>query len=317
MKTTTNLGFKKPEASDYITTDAFNENADKLDKILPQKADLDPDTNKLKAEQFPDAALSGASEKETLADADSVVIVDSSAEGAKKRVLWSKIRALFALAKHASQHATGGSDPIVPADIGAAAANHTHSAGNINSGTLDSARLPTVPLTKGGTGQTSAASALYALINGSSALTASGLATGDILALGDVSAAAGKKVTLANLFTFLQNNLGAARIEVGSYVGTGVDGSANKNSWTFSFPPKVVLIQRDLDSSSYNHNSLAIFLTDRIGGVVIGGATNGGGTYGIGCGSSSLTGNTFEWWDTNKGDQMNVAGSTYTIIGIG
>lgn len=47
---------------------------------------------------------------------------------------------------HASQHASGGSDPITPAAIGAAASSHNHSATNITSGTLAVAR--------GGTGQT-------------------------------------------------------------------------------------------------------------------------------------------------------------------
>lgn len=45
-------------------------------------------------------------------------------------------------------------------NLGAAAASHTHAAGNITSGTLNAARLPTVPIAKGGTGATSAATAL-------------------------------------------------------------------------------------------------------------------------------------------------------------
>ena len=40
-------------------------------------------------------------------------------------------------------------------DLGAAPTSHTHGAGDINSGTLSSDRLPTVPVTKGGTGKTS------------------------------------------------------------------------------------------------------------------------------------------------------------------
>ena len=38
--------------------------------------------------------------------------------------------------------------------------SHTHSASNISSGTLSSSRLPTVPITKGGTGATTAEGAL-------------------------------------------------------------------------------------------------------------------------------------------------------------
>ena len=74
MKTTPNLGLKKPEGSDYLTPDAFNENADLLDETLPKKADLDPTTGKLSAEQFPDDALNLAKEKASMVASDGVVI---------------------------------------------------------------------------------------------------------------------------------------------------------------------------------------------------------------------------------------------------
>lgn len=56
-----------------------------------------------------------------------------------------------------------GNVNITPANIGAAAASHNHSASNINSGTLSTDRLPTVPISKGGTGATTAAGARNAL----------------------------------------------------------------------------------------------------------------------------------------------------------
>lgn len=43
---------------------------------------------------------------------------------------------------HASSHASGGSDPITPAAIGAAASSHTHAGADIASGTVAYARLP-------------------------------------------------------------------------------------------------------------------------------------------------------------------------------
>jgi hypothetical protein len=43
---------------------------------------------------------------------------------------------------HKASHATGGTDALSPADIGAAATSHTHAAADITSGTLDIARLP-------------------------------------------------------------------------------------------------------------------------------------------------------------------------------
>lgn len=46
------------------------------------------------------------------------------------------------------------------ADLGAAAEAHKHSASDVTSGTLNSARLPTVPVSKGGTGATTASAAL-------------------------------------------------------------------------------------------------------------------------------------------------------------
>lgn len=54
---------------------------------------------------------------------------------------------------------TAKSVNITPANIGAAPAAHTHSADDINTGTLNSNRLPTVPVSKGGTGATTAADA--------------------------------------------------------------------------------------------------------------------------------------------------------------
>jgi hypothetical protein len=48
---------------------------------------------------------------------------------------------------------------ITPANIGAAPSTHEHAAENITSGTLASDRLPTVPVAKGGTGATDAATA--------------------------------------------------------------------------------------------------------------------------------------------------------------
>lgn len=54
-------------------------------------------------------------------------------------------------------------DHVHPVDTSRAAASHTHAAGDINSGTLNSDRLPTVPVSKGGTGQTTVAAARNAL----------------------------------------------------------------------------------------------------------------------------------------------------------
>ena len=113
------------------------------------------------------------------------------------------------------------------ADAVYAALSHTHAAGDITSGTFDAARIPslntskltagTLSVARGGTGQSTVAAALSALINGASALDATGLATNDYIGVRDTSATTGKKVTTADLATFI---LGSQR-PTGTYIGTG------------------------------------------------------------------------------------------------
>lgn len=53
----------------------------------------------------------------------------------------SGVPSTFAPSAHKSSHATGGSDALTAADIGAAATSHSHAASDITSGTIDTARL--------------------------------------------------------------------------------------------------------------------------------------------------------------------------------
>ena len=69
-----------------------------------------------------------------------------------------------------------GNVNITPANIGAAAASHNHTASNITSGTLSIDRLPTITVAKGGTGATTAAVArtnlgVYGMASGTAAPT--------------------------------------------------------------------------------------------------------------------------------------------------
>ena len=196
MTTTTHLKLKKPDASDYADVAVLNENADALDAALHAleegKASLGED-GKVAPEQLPDmdiqALLADAQLKESLVDNDAVVVTDSAAGNAIKRVLWSKIKGLFALASHhhaASDINSGTLDGARIPDLAAS---------KITSGTLDGARIPdlaaskitsgTLPVSIGGTGQTTitpgiTTSALRAIYGGTSSMTASStsLATG-------------------------------------------------------------------------------------------------------------------------------------------
>ncbi len=110
----------------------------------------------------------------------------------------------------------------------------------------------TVPLTRGGTGQTSAAAALYALINGSTALSSSGIATSDYLAVGDVSGGTGGKITLANLKTALGvtggsssgGTSGGSEVVTGTYNGNTAsqDSASGWQSINIGFQPSFVFV---------------------------------------------------------------------------
>ena len=200
-----------------------------IEPILAKKADLGADGTVV-ASQLPEmnyeSPLKDNAAKDTPVDGDSLPLVDSADGSKPQRLLWSRVKAV--LKAYFNQLY--------------AAATHQHAAGDINSGTLDSARLPTVPVSKGGTGQTTAAKALYALINGASALDYSGAATGDFLALLDASAATGKKISLENLINYMQLLGGVPKIATGSYTGTGTYGADNPCSLTFPFVPKLVAV---------------------------------------------------------------------------
>lgn len=224
---------------------------------------------------------------------------------------WSAITgkpSSFAPAAHASTHGSGGTDPVTPAAIGAAAAGHKHGAGDINSGTFASDRLPTVPLTKGGTGQTTAAKALYALINGSSTLAYSGAAAGDFLPLLDTSATTGKKISLENLINYMQILGGVPKIATGSYTGTGTYGADNPCSLTFPFLPKLVIIR----------NMVLMRGTD----VTFHSTSSNGSSSGNAKNTVTWDANGLKWYcsqsyQPSAASQMNAEGVVYNYLAIG
>lgn len=112
---------------------------------------------------------------------------------------------------------------------------------------------------------------------------------------------------------------GLARIETGSYVGTGTYGASNPNTLTFRFAPKLVLIYNG--SKDY-----AMFFAFGLGG----GYTSGGylfawssemavsnDTY------AKINGNVLNWYASNtsattsRSIQFNVESQTYHYLAIG
>jgi len=126
---------------------------------------------------------------------------------------------------------------------------------------------------------------LYPVINNKTAITYTSLATGDKLPLADVSAGTAKTVTLANLLSWFTTTNKVARIQTGSYVGTGTYGEDNPCSITFDFAPVLVF------GTKYVY------------------------------GKKSSDGKTLNWYisgtDANADDQVNTSDKTYNWVAIG
>ena len=83
----------------------------------------------------------------------------------------------LALAAHKASHSTGGSDALSPADIGAAAVSHTHTAQDIQSGVIAPARLAATGTPSNSTflrGDNVWATVVQTVIDGGSASTVAG-----------------------------------------------------------------------------------------------------------------------------------------------
>lgn len=103
---------------------------------------------------------------------------------------------------------------------------------------------------------------------------------------------------------------GGAKIETGSYTGTGTYGAADKaNSLTFGFEPKFVYVNSKKSNNAY-------FLLWLYGAEQVPNTIDNGSNYNV----VTQSGNTISWYcEYNKGaaNQCNVSGSTYQYIAIG
>ena len=101
----------------------------------------------------------------------------------------------------------------------------------------------------------------------------------------------------------------SARIEVGSYVGTGTYGSSNKNKLTFKFEPKLLIIRNKVSS-----NEMLFLSVVKSGRYVSFSLGSSGGSY---TGVITLSGNTVSWYAGGEMAQMNASKTTYNHIAIG
>lgn len=119
-----------------------------------------------------------------------------------------------------------------------------------------------------------------------------------------------------------------AKIEVGSYVGTGTYGSSNPNSLTFGFEPKIVkllfrtrtnvgignLKYEDLTGEGFSR-SQNFMVADRLIAEYAQGE-GFGYSYSSSYGKKSPDGKTFYWYSTDAANQCNSSGYVYYYIAI-
>lgn len=112
--------------------------------------------------------------------------------------------------------------------------------------------------------------------------------------------------------TYLGQLGGGARIEVGSYEGTGTYGSSNPNSLTFGFEPQLVAIFNPAQNGNYAYKMF--MLRNVLGASVLAGDGNNLGVI-VTWSAKSVTWYTYQSKDADY--QMNYPGETYNYIAIG
>ena len=186
-----------------------------------------------------------------------------------------------------------------------------------------------VPIASGGTNGTTASSGVNNLVAGLSQIAP---ASNDLFPFRDISGNTGGSVTLANLVVALRNNgvitssnlveqasaLGLAKIQAGSYVGTGTYGANNQTVITCGFKPKLVMVFGDyVDISEYSGDS-GIFWGNS--GFLISGDFVLGYNYLTERGEAGIefTGTGLSLYSTETPNrQLNTASKTFNWIAVG
>ena len=105
--------------------------------------------------------------------------------------------------------------------------------------------------------------------------------------------------TGVNSLASLATALGAARIQTGSYTGTGRSGSGSKNSLTFNFVPKGFIVHRW--EYGLSNQRLLLWFNETGDNTIV----------------FTVSGNTLSWYSDNVDYQMNESGKKYTWIAFG
>ena len=107
---------------------------------------------------------------------------------------------------------------------------------------------------------------------------------------------------------------GNCKVAYGTYTGTGTYGAQHRNTLTFPFEPKLVIVQSaysaatDGTSSSTNNKAMMVLVRPVASYVFVNGDF-----------SSSITwsGNTVSWQGVNESFQLNQSGTPYVYVAFG
>ena len=164
MEQTTNYGLNKPGGSDYARVDALNVNMDAVDAALKDLEESKAEGAALAAHEADGVKHVSAAERTAWnAKADGAATSAHIANTNNPHGVTAAQVGAVPTTRKVNGKALSADITLTAGDVGAAAASHSHGAGDIVSGTLDAGRIPglaaskitsgTLSVARGGTGQ--------------------------------------------------------------------------------------------------------------------------------------------------------------------